>query len=160
MNYFRRKKKKSMNIWHWVKQRTKIKTPPGARLRDVTTCFFSWRVTARSNVRCVTNTTVWIAEFPITGDSRARSMRSHIGRIRMMRSSWSLWVDRNLNSVPSATSGCRSHTGAITWSAGAAGGSAIYVEATITSVVALRVIAGKRETKRTRINLHLRREYR
>lgn len=159
MSYFRRRKKKSMNTWHWVKQQTKIKTPPGARQRDATTCFFSWRVTVRSSVRCVTNTTVWIAEYLITGDRLARSMRSHIGRIRMMRSSWSLWVDRNSNSVPSATSGCRSHTAAIIWSAAAAGGSAIYVEATITSVVALRVIAGRRETKRTRINPHSRREY-
>lgn len=159
MSYFQRRKRKSMNIWHWVKQQTKIKTPPGARQPDATTCFFSWTGTARSSVRCATNTIVWTVEYRITVDSRVRSMRSRTGRIRMMRSSWSLSVDRNLNSVRNAITGCKSHTGVIKWSAGVGGGSAIYVEGTITNVIALRVIAEKRETNSNRINHQGRNEY-
>ena len=159
MSYFLRRKRKSMNIWHWVKQQTKIKTPPGARRPGATTCFFSWTGTARSSVRCATNTIVWTVECLITVGSRARNMRLHIERIRMMKSSWSLSVDRNLNSARSATTGFRSHMGAIKWSAGVGGDSAIYVEGTITNAIAQRVIAEKRETNTNRINLHLRREY-
>ena len=159
MNSSKRRRRRSMSIWPWVKQLTKIRTPPGARLPAVTICSFSWMVTALSSVICVTNTTAWIVESPITAVKLARSMKSHTKRIRMMKSSWSLSMDRNLNSARSATTGCKSHMDAIKWSAVAAEASATFVVVTTTNAIAQRVIAERRGTSKTRINPLPRNEY-